>query len=513
MNTTRKTPRRATTSLLLALVGCAKEHPPSAAPAATSETAWAPCEASASSDLRFERAPSGTREVTAAWLARNRCGVHIVDVRELDELEEGRIVGTQWVALSDVATMAERWDRSAPIVFVCRSGRRSARAAEQLEALGFRNVASLTGGLREWIARALPTVRGALDGREQGARSITSDAGITQLAQRALASNATPHDRRASGPLALRELQARVARAGAVRWTTAASVLSAGTESCIDGRASEHVLGAPGGDVGELVLALTALERASGATVREASLDAMLLDYADSFGRLYWHSDEHTFSSVARSIADDPRVPREHKPTDARAAIAFVRRPPAGLEEIALDHAARVENVGCGHLRAMLEHPEAYQTRAALVRAVLGAVLRLSWRRPESVDLEVLEGEHHERAVLEVRVERPVHAHTRVPMVSPSAAGGGAFVLHPQVEAWIRSESAEFLAEHAPSLVGTTVELEGYTHEIQSIGAVQVRQTLQRLAAHLPAYEVLFHSDGTASVRLTRRPVVTTATP
>jgi rhodanese-related sulfurtransferase len=471
--------------------------------------------------VRFDRAPSGAHEVSVAWLAANRCGVRVVDVREIDEIEEERVPGSEAVPLLDISAMAERWDRGAPIVLVCRSGRRSARAAEQLESLGFRNVASLTGGMLAWRARSLPIARGPLADLSRNGRTIASQhstaAAIhvapdvatdfatdvaTQHAPAPLAASAQQPESRA--PLTRAELEERVARPGAVRWTTAASVLSAGTESCIDGRASEHVLGAPGGDVGELVLALSALERVSRAPAREASLDAMLLEYADSFGRLYLHGDEHTFSRMARSIAADPRVPPDRRPADARGALAFVRRPPPGLEEVALDHGTRVENVGCGHLRAMLERPEAYQTRAPLVRAVLGAVYRLGWRRPEAVDLEVLEGEHHERAVLEVRVERAVHAHTRVPMVSPTAVGGGAFVLHPQVEAWIREESADFLAEHAPSIVGTSVDTGHLAREIQAVGAVQVRQTLGRLARHLPAYEVLFHADGTASVRLAR---------
>ena len=41
----------------------------------------------------------------------------------------------------------ERWDRGQRIVTICRSGGRSDRAALELEAMGFREVASMTGGM------------------------------------------------------------------------------------------------------------------------------------------------------------------------------------------------------------------------------------------------------------------------------------------------------------------------------------------------------------------------------
>jgi rhodanese-related sulfurtransferase len=456
--------------------------------------------------------------VSAEWLAAHHCDVRIVDVRELDEIEGelGRVPGSEWVSISDVARAAERWDRSAPIVLVCRSGRRSARAAEQLEALGFRSVASLTGGMLEWNQRRLSTERGPLPSSRviavQRARAVSpSESPLAQRIERDTEAHGPVHSAAHGSaqtsshwraPLSAEELRRRIEHPSAVRWTTAATVLSAGTESCIDGRSSSPVLGAPGGDVGELVLALTALEQSARVPIREGALDAMMDEYADSFGRLYWHTDEHTMDALQRSLAADERVPVAQRPADRAAALAFVRRPPAGLESVVIEHATRPENVGCGHLRAMLERPDAYQTRAPLVRAVLGAVLRLGWRRPEVVDLEVLEGEHHERAVIEVRVAREVHAHSRVPMVVPTAIADGAFVLHPQVESFVRAESADFLSEFAESLVGKRVSMDEYVRTMQALGAVQVRRTLARLAATLPAFEVEFARDGRASVRV-----------
>jgi rhodanese-related sulfurtransferase len=52
--------------------------------------------------------------------------------------------------MSAVLNALPRWcagDKAAPLVFVCRSGNRSAQAARALRRLGYANAWSLAGGL------------------------------------------------------------------------------------------------------------------------------------------------------------------------------------------------------------------------------------------------------------------------------------------------------------------------------------------------------------------------------
>jgi rhodanese-related sulfurtransferase len=87
--------------------------------------------------------------------------VRIVDVREPDEYvgELGHIRDSKLVPLSRVEVAAEEWDRSQPVVLVCRSGARSGRAAAQLAARGFTRAINMTGGMLSWQARNLPVER------------------------------------------------------------------------------------------------------------------------------------------------------------------------------------------------------------------------------------------------------------------------------------------------------------------------------------------------------------------
>ena len=88
-------------------------------------------------------------------LARGGEDVQIVDVRYPNEWEAGRIEGAIHIPLDDLDDRLEEIDRSRRVVTVCRSGNRSARAAESLAAEGFRGE-NLDGGMEAWAAAGLP---------------------------------------------------------------------------------------------------------------------------------------------------------------------------------------------------------------------------------------------------------------------------------------------------------------------------------------------------------------------
>jgi sulfur-carrier protein adenylyltransferase/sulfurtransferase len=86
--------------------------------------------------------------------------VVLIDTREPHEFQEARIEGGKLVPpglLGDeIATAAP--DKSARTILYCRSGSRSYKAAEQLEALGYADVASMAGGILAWQEQGLPVV-------------------------------------------------------------------------------------------------------------------------------------------------------------------------------------------------------------------------------------------------------------------------------------------------------------------------------------------------------------------
>ena len=79
----------------------------------------------------------------------------VVDVREADEREAGRIAGTLHIELDRLAAEADSVARDRPVVFYCRTGSRSALAAQAFSAAGF-EAHNLDGGLKAWVKDGLP---------------------------------------------------------------------------------------------------------------------------------------------------------------------------------------------------------------------------------------------------------------------------------------------------------------------------------------------------------------------
>ncbi|HEV3377177.1 MAG TPA: rhodanese-like domain-containing protein, partial [Thermoleophilaceae bacterium] len=67
----------------------------------------------------------------------------------------GRIAGALHIELERLPSEAASLDRDRPIVFYCRSGSRSALAADAFAASGY-DARNLDGGLEAWVSARLP---------------------------------------------------------------------------------------------------------------------------------------------------------------------------------------------------------------------------------------------------------------------------------------------------------------------------------------------------------------------
>ena len=85
-------------------------------------------------------------------------GARLVDVREAEELQtEGRIAGATHIPLGSLPEHAAELAGERLVLF-CRSGSRSAMAADALRASGW-EAHSLDGGIQAWEAAGLPVER------------------------------------------------------------------------------------------------------------------------------------------------------------------------------------------------------------------------------------------------------------------------------------------------------------------------------------------------------------------
>lgn len=80
----------------------------------------------------------------------------VIDVRTAQEYATGHIAGARHVPQESLREASTKLPQNQPIVCVCRSGRRSARACRELASLGFAEVHNLSGGMVAWSAANLP---------------------------------------------------------------------------------------------------------------------------------------------------------------------------------------------------------------------------------------------------------------------------------------------------------------------------------------------------------------------
>lgn len=88
-------------------------------------------------------------------LAREMDRFQVVDVRFPNEWEAGHIDGAVHIPGDYIFDRVDELDPNRPVVTVCRTGSRSAEAAEELAGEGF-DVQNLEGGIDAWVAEGLP---------------------------------------------------------------------------------------------------------------------------------------------------------------------------------------------------------------------------------------------------------------------------------------------------------------------------------------------------------------------
>ncbi|MDZ4091390.1 MAG: rhodanese-like domain-containing protein [Arthrobacter sp.] len=92
--------------------------------------------------------------ITEADQRRNQA--QVLDVREDFEVAEGMIPGAIHIPMGELQARLSELDATVPVIAVCRSGNRSARVADALNAAGF-TADTMDGGMIEWTRAGLPT--------------------------------------------------------------------------------------------------------------------------------------------------------------------------------------------------------------------------------------------------------------------------------------------------------------------------------------------------------------------
>ncbi len=94
----------------------------------------------------------GVLDISPEELKDLKDQVQLIDVRRPDEFtgELGHIPGSELIVLDTLTESVDRLDKNKTIVFICRSGARSARASMLVKEFGITDTYNMWGGMIEW---------------------------------------------------------------------------------------------------------------------------------------------------------------------------------------------------------------------------------------------------------------------------------------------------------------------------------------------------------------------------
>jgi rhodanese-related sulfurtransferase len=435
---------------------------------------------------RIHRSELGTPLLPAEYVASLGPGVRLIDIRDPQEFigPLGYIPGSDWIPIERIESLPERLDPGAPLVLVSAIGERASDATRKLEVLGMRHVAALAGGVAHWRSLGFNTTRDP---------SILDRCDLLRTIARP--ASAESHGR----GLTIEQVETHLGNPLSVRWIKLAALVLHTQLSCIDGRGDRGILGTPGGDAGQFLLALAAIETVLGRSLDADVIAALLARRIDALGGFYKHSDQNAIQAAAASMREDPRLQAAVAEYGADPAEwrQFLRRPPLLLREAVLEHLCQPRAIGCGHIRLMYLNAADYRLRPSLVIDFLRAFFEARWEGAFRAEYESLHGRHDERAVVNTRIEGALLPFTPVPLVSPSSFDCQMFVCHPQVSDYLMALLIDFLLLQTDLVPEFAKDIRpALLAEIKTLGAIHVRNSLHHLAQGLPIYDVVFANGG-----------------
>lgn len=86
----------------------------------------------------------------------------LIDVREESEFAKDHLPGALHIGKGVIERDIEQKvpDPTTPLVLYCGGGYRSALAADNLQKMGYKDVLSMDGGIRDWRDKGLPLTKG-----------------------------------------------------------------------------------------------------------------------------------------------------------------------------------------------------------------------------------------------------------------------------------------------------------------------------------------------------------------
>jgi len=100
--------------------------------------------------------PLVTQDALLARQAKHDSALLVIDVRSPEEFAQGHVPGAVNIPQDQVASRLAEVPKDKDVVLYCRSGRRTALAADVLSANGYTRLSHLEGDMNAWLEKGRP---------------------------------------------------------------------------------------------------------------------------------------------------------------------------------------------------------------------------------------------------------------------------------------------------------------------------------------------------------------------
>ena len=249
--------------------------------------------------------------------------------------------------------------------------------------------------------------------------------------------------------------------------------------SCLDGRVKGEMMGTPGCDMGEFILALQSYENLIDRPLGQANVDSYLADLIKgwvaqgSTRKFYMCTDEAAVEKIK---------------TEGLNMAEFSASTFSTADTGLLNLLGDAKYYGDAHLRWMMESPEKYGVRKELVQAAVTAYFKIM-QGPEDampnrnhLKLEILgDGKRlDEKAFVDVATTKDCVEEGRVPMVNPATLGADSsmLMLNLQGVGILRNQISRFFAHKS----GGMIDAQTMKRRLNHMGREWLEVTAKKLA-------------------------------
>lgn len=254
--------------------------------------------------------------------------------------------------------------------------------------------------------------------------------------------------------------------------------------STIEGRTAHPILGTPGGDLAEWLIACAMYEGLVNKELAAADVERFFRIYLKATSKMsfYYSTDRKSTELLGRIMRID-RLDLTDTPANEEEKALF-------LENVVL-----AGNLGSEHFKLLIERPNRYNTRKELVKHCIAAYFKVLWDKSaqppiwQKLRLVTVEGHNQEKAFLKIKTAAECVANQVSPLIRPKGPEASAYVCHMQAVVAFRAELANFFADQDPKIDAAKM-----LESMNELGNRHLSKTIENVARtqqkKLPIWEV-----------------------